>query len=145
MLSGADQQSKLQSSFHIHIRFSEGFSKDHTCDDKPLHCVLCAGVCLRVLLEMGETCVCVLGGSYPLPSEYVLLLSRPQTPLQSRETIKAEALRQQVLNRLSPLCVNFGAFTKLAPQHCPGLKVTSTWKIQNEVQMSWSVLNGNLL
>lgn len=46
------------------FRFSEGFSEDNACDDKPLHCVLCVGVCWCVLQEVGKLRRHVWWGGY---------------------------------------------------------------------------------
>lgn len=101
------QQNKPHSGFPhraLMIRFSKAFSKDNTCEDKPLHGEACAARqrCARARPSF----VGVGGGkSYTSPGEHVMLLSRPQTPPQSTEEMKADASFLPFLSRLFPFSI----------------------------------------
>lgn len=79
------------------IRFSKGFDKDNTCDANPVHRGICS-VCLFGIGGGGGSGGG--GGGCTLPGEHVMLLSRPQTPPQSTEKMKADTSLPPFLSRL---------------------------------------------
>lgn len=127
------------------IRFSKGFDKDNTCDANPVH----RGICSVCLFGIGGGEGGGSGGSggggggCTLPGEHVMLLSRPQTPPQSTEKMKADASLPPFLSRLLLLSIERFLLACRAPTYTRA-QIESHVKFIQKVKMPQSVLNGNL-
>lgn len=131
------QQNELHSGFHTELSWLDSLrASDNTCEDKPLHGGICTVyVCVSV-------CLCVWGrrrrwwwwwGSYTSPGEHVMLLSRPETPPQSTEKMKADASLPPFLSRLFLLCIELFLCACWAPTSTQ-TQIASTVNLENSSQ-----------